>query len=114
MSSKSHWYNHISKKFTVVKIFFQNSMRDSLADLFGGYKQNHGASAVREKCPYSEFFWPMFSRIWTEYGDISPYSVRMRENRHQKNSEYGYFSRSAYIIKKRERTHILSAILMKS
>ena len=37
----------------------------------------------REKCPYSEFFWSILSRIRTEYGEIvciSPYSVRMREN----------------------------------
>ena len=26
---------------------------------------------------------------------ISPYSVQMRENKDQKNSEYGHFSRSA-------------------
>ena len=25
---------------------------------------------LREKCPYSEFFWSIFSRIWTEYGEI--------------------------------------------
>ena len=33
------------------------------------------------------FFWSMFSRIWTKYGEIrsiSPYSVRMRENTDQK------------------------------
>ena len=33
------------------------------------------------------FFWFVFSRIWTEYGEIrsiSPYSVRMRENTDQK------------------------------
>ena len=33
------------------------------------------------------FFWSVFSRIWTEYGEIlriSPYSVRMRENTVQK------------------------------
>ena len=32
-------------------------------------------------------FWSVFSRIWTEYGEIrsfSPYSVRMRENTDQK------------------------------
>ena len=32
---------------------------------------------LREKCPYSEFFWSVISRIWTEYGEmlcISPYS----------------------------------------
>ena len=49
---------------------------------------------VCEKCPYSEFFLSVFSRIWTEYAEIlriSLYSVRMFENKDQKNSEYGYF-----------------------
>ena len=53
--------------------------------------------ALRKKCPYSEFFWSAFSRIPTEYGELlrkSPYSVRMRENTDQKNSEYGHFSHS--------------------
>ena len=39
--------------------------------------------ALREKCPYSELFWSVFSHIRTEYREIlriSPYSVRMREN----------------------------------
>ena len=39
------------------------------------------------KCPYSEFFWSLFSRIRTEYGDLlrkSPYLVRMQENKDQK------------------------------
>ena len=52
-----------------------------------------------EKCPFSEFFQSVFSRIRTEYGDLlrkSPYSVRMRENTDQKNTEYGYFLRSHY------------------
>ena len=52
---------------------------------------------LREKCPYSEIFWSVFSRIQTEYGEIwstSPYSVRMWENTDQENSEYGHFSRS--------------------
>ena len=33
------------------------------------------------------YFWSVFSRIWTEYGEIqsiSPYSVRMPENTDQK------------------------------
>ena len=50
-----------------------------------------------EKCPYLKLFWSAFSRIRTEYGEIlsiSPYSIRMRENTDQKNSEYGHFSRS--------------------
>ena len=43
-------------------------------------------SSLRKKCPFSELFWPAFSRIFPysdEYGEIrsiSPYSVRMREN----------------------------------
>ena len=52
---------------------------------------------MREKCPYSELFFVAFSHIRTEYGEIlyiSPYSVRMRENMDQNNSEYGHFLRS--------------------
>ena len=46
---------------------------------------------LRKKCPYSELLWSVFSRIRTEYGEIiriSLYSVRMRENTDQNNSEY--------------------------
>ena len=53
--------------------------------------------ALREKCPYSEFFSSVFSRIWTEYGEILrtfPYSVRMWKNTDQEISKYGHFSRS--------------------
>ena len=37
-------------------------------------------SSLREKCPYSEFFWSVFSCNRTEYGEIRgifPYSVRV-------------------------------------
>ena len=37
--------------------------------------------ALREKCPYSEFFWSVFCHIRIEYSD-------------QKNSKYGHFLRS--------------------
>ena len=50
-----------------------------------------------KKCPYSELFWSVFSRIRTEYGEIlriSPYSVQIRENTDQNNSEQGHFLRS--------------------
>ena len=46
------------------------------------------------KCPYSECFWSLFLLIWTEYTSL--YSVWMRENADQKNSEYEHFSHSAY------------------
>ena len=56
--------------------------------------------SLRERCPYSELFWFAFFRIRTEYGEIrsiqsiSPYSVQIRENADQNNSEYGHFLRS--------------------
>ena len=52
---------------------------------------------LREKCPYSDFFWPSFSRIRIESGEIQnicPYSVRTRGNADQNNSEYVHFLRS--------------------
>ena len=55
-------------------------------------------STMREKSPYSEFFWSVFSSIRTEYGQIpriSSYSVQIQENMDQKNSKYQHFSRSA-------------------
>ena len=48
-------------------------------------------------CLHLKFFWSVFSRIWTECGDIrsiSLYSVRMQENTDLENSEYGQFLRS--------------------
>ena len=57
-------------------------------------------SSLLKKCPYVEIFWSLFSRIQKEYGElllISPYSVRMRGTTNQKNSEYGQFSRSAFV-----------------
>ena len=61
-------------------------------------------TSLRKKCPYSELFWSAFSHIRTEYGEIrsiSPYSVRMRENAGQNNSEYRHFLRSACHVKGR-------------
>ena len=26
--------------------------------------------SLRKKCPYADLFWSVFSRIWTQYGDI--------------------------------------------
>ena len=56
--------------------------------------------ALRKKCPYSESFWSAYSHIRTEYGEIrsiSLYSIRMRENTDQNNSEYGQFLHSEAI-----------------
>ena len=54
----------------------------------------NNAVMLLEQYPYSKFFWSVFSRIWTEYGEIrTPYSLRIRENAEQKDSECGHFSR---------------------
>ena len=48
---------------------------------------------VKSVCIRS-FFWIVFSRIRTKYGEIfhiSPYSVQMRENTDQNNSKHGHF-----------------------
>ena len=52
---------------------------------------------VHENCPYSEFFWSTFSRIYTEYRKIRsifPYPIQMWQITDQKNSKYKHFSRS--------------------
>ena len=45
-----------------------------------------------EKCPYSELFWSVFSRIRVEYGEIA----QIHENKDQKYSEYEHYSRSVF------------------
>ena len=58
-------------------------------------------TTLHEKCPYLEFFWSVFSRIWTEYREIQSTSqllVQMWENTDQKNSEYGHFLHNAKYI----------------
>ena len=53
---------------------------------------------------YSEFFWSVFSRIQSEYGEI------LQKNTDQKNSEYGHFSRSVLFLKILTYTLILGNI----
>ena len=69
--------NHLKRIFTSCS---------RLSKFLRDYLQKH----CIKKCPYSELFWSVFSRIRTEYGgirSISRYSVRMRENTDQNNSE---------------------------
>ena len=54
---------------------------------------------LRQRCPYSGFFWSVFSRIWIIL--ISPYSVQIQGNKNQKSSKYGPFSRSGQIEKRK-------------
>ena len=64
---------------------------------------------LREKFPYSELFWSVFSRIWTDYGEIlilrDTHSVRMRENTDQNNSEYVHFFRCVCGCKPSKKEH---------
>ena len=87
-----------SKIFWSVHFHYVKDVRTWIfSDPYFPVKKQNRRCSLRKKCPYSEFFWSAFSRIWTEYGEIlriSPYSVRMRENTDQNNSEYGQFSRS--------------------
>ena len=73
-----------------------------------------GLYSLREKCRYSELFWSVFYRIWTECEEIlriSPYSVRMQENVDQNNSKYGYCLRSDFCVYIWEVTVILDKFL---
>ena len=63
----------------------------------------HPTLNTTKKCPYLELFWPALSHIQKEYEEIrniSPYSVRMRENADQNNFEYEQFSRSGMYIRR--------------
>ena len=35
-------------------------------------------SSLRKKCPYLEFFWFVFCRIWTKYGEIQSIMIKMK------------------------------------
>ena len=71
-------------------------MLDIPAYVLASAMKNIKKNAVPKKCLYLEFFWSVFVRIWTEYGEIrsiSQYSVQMRKNTDQENSEYRHFLR---------------------
>ena len=92
------WHNLHSDFFALI-VLFDLSLTHLLIvfSLFGASKLLQ-YTVRRERCLYSEFFGSVFSYIWIEYWDLqskSPYSVRMRENMDQKNSECGQLLRSA-------------------
>ena len=81
-----------------MKMIYENRRRSASNDPFvRAFSWLLRCVSLREKCRYSEVFWSAFSRIWTEYLEIapfSPYSVKMQENTDQKNFKYRHFSRS--------------------
>ena len=65
------------------------------------FKQFMSYPPLRKNCPYSELFWPVFSCIRTEYGEIQSiysHSVQIQENPHQNNSKNEHFPRSGHFI----------------
>ena len=66
------FHEHLTSNFT---------KRSSM--IFGRSSGSHCVKNIQ----IPSIFWSVFSRTWTEYGEIlriSPYSVRMRENTDQK------------------------------
>ena len=65
--------NSKTKKFSVLLIFLLITV--ALLTAFSIYcylikyqvKQKRLLPSLGKKCPYSKLFWPVFSRIWTEY-----------------------------------------------
>ena len=97
--------NELTHFWPMFPIYTPENIRKPLVfHVFRGYKIRSKArnglifkTDTGQKCPYSEFFWSVSSRIRIEYGDIrsiSPYSVRIWENTDQKNSKYEHFSRN--------------------
>ena len=69
-------YKMLCMAATIVVTPWQNIKRKTTG--FNLKPSNLLIKTLREKCPYSKFFWFVFSRIRTEYGEarsISPYSL---------------------------------------
>ena len=74
------------KKKLVIKIDTKLSFSNHISSLCKKTKKLHAVVRIvsymdlilREKCPNTKFFWPVFSCIQTKYGDLLrkfPYSV---------------------------------------
>ena len=75
------------------KIYYENLQKHKFKNNFQG-SINSISPSLLKKFQYSELFRSAFARLRTKYGEIRniyPYSVQMRENMDQNNSEYGHF-----------------------
>ena len=87
------WHALVCSKYSTSLIESKNDLKKGalrIIYLFSKYNKNkplqsslHFLLSLSEKCSYSELFWLPFSCIRTEYGEIPPYLVRMRENADQ-------------------------------
>ena len=64
---------------------------------------------LSENCPYSEFFWSVFSRIRTEYGDLS--SIGDYWGNCQQQLPRGFLQKGAVSLKRDSRTSVFLWIL---
>ena len=96
------WYKNgnitVESTYRNVDVQIKSRFPDLMSILLSRVDSKRVAITVKlnSLCPYPELFWSAFSRIRNEYGEILrifPYSVRMRENADQNNSEYGHFLR---------------------
>ena len=98
--------NDYTTDFLIDYSYFKDYNRMAAIDLckqqaLDANRKQYNKVTLRKKCPYSELFWSVFSRIPTEYGNLlheSPNSVQMLENTDQKYSQYGHFSHSLILL----------------
>ena len=63
------WYVHV--------IFKKRSLRNAYT------RRNYFLKRLlRKNCPYSDFFWSVFSRIWTEYG------MKLKKSKYKKEARF--------------------------
>ena len=97
-SKRKNYWQFCPNKYNVIMDIWHNFVSLNMSIRLFEVIEISIRRSLRKKCPYSEFFWSLFSHIRTDYGEIlriSPYSVLMRENTDQKNSVFGHFSCSA-------------------
>ena len=81
-------FNFLKVQYMIIKISILSDHENMVCSFnFCFEKLNINTSSLRKKFPYSELFWSVFSRIWTEYWEIR-----------QSNSEYRQFLRRAFLL----------------
>ena len=98
--------NDYTTGFLIDYSYFKDYNRMAAIDLckqqaLDANRKQYNKVTLRKKCPYSELFWSVFSRIPTEYGNLlhePPNSAQMLENTDQKYSQYGHFSHSLILL----------------
>ena len=86
--TKMEIFKFLKVQYMIIKISILSDHENMVCSFnFCFEKLNINTSSLRKKFPYSELFWSIFSRIWTEYWEIR-----------QSNSEYRHFLTSAFLL----------------